>query len=187
MHRKEWIFDSEFIYTGSCNLTKNGMRNNVERLTVISDSACVAQAEAEFEEHWATAEEVTDEDMAAMMATFARRRPAQSKLAKHHSAPCLDSPPRGSCPAVDSLTEDLQALTLKDSRAGSLTSTKPTKSTRKVPSQKPSPQPQTRELAHQLQATLFMTPLPARLLTDEGNEFLDADSRTPTSAASDAT
>jgi HKD family nuclease len=82
MHTKTWIIDEETIYTGSVNLTHNGMENNKEHLWKIQGEKAVVPLKEDFEELWLRAELVTAEHIARMKTTDAKR-----KLKRSDSAP----------------------------------------------------------------------------------------------------
>lgn len=56
MHNKFWIFDQQIVWTGSTNITQNGMFRNNNNVIVIESADLAEIYEREFEEMW-TAEE----------------------------------------------------------------------------------------------------------------------------------
>lgn len=53
MHNKFWIFDGQVVWTGSTNITQNGMFRNNNNVIVIRSSRVAAIFEREFQEMWA--------------------------------------------------------------------------------------------------------------------------------------
>jgi len=53
MHNKFWIFDGQTVWTGSTNITQNGMFRNNNNTIVIRSSRVAAIYEREFQEMWA--------------------------------------------------------------------------------------------------------------------------------------
>ena len=53
MHNKFWIFDGQTVWTGSTNITQNGMFRNNNNVIVIRSSRVAAIYEREFQEMWA--------------------------------------------------------------------------------------------------------------------------------------
>ena len=52
MHAKTWLFDDQVLFTGSPNLTHNGMENNVENLWKITSPSAVDEYVEFFERVW---------------------------------------------------------------------------------------------------------------------------------------
>jgi len=52
MHNKFWIFDSQLVWTGSTNITKNGIFRNNNNVIVIKSPELAAIYEREFNEMW---------------------------------------------------------------------------------------------------------------------------------------
>lgn len=52
MHNKFWIFDGEVVWTGSTNITKNGMFRNNNNIIVLKSPAAAEIYEREFQEMW---------------------------------------------------------------------------------------------------------------------------------------
>jgi len=82
MHTKTWIIDDEIIYSGSVNLTHNGLENNKEHLWKILGEKAITPLKEDFEETWMSAERVTSEHIARMRSADAKR-----KLKRSDSAP----------------------------------------------------------------------------------------------------
>jgi phosphatidylserine/phosphatidylglycerophosphate/cardiolipin synthase-like enzyme len=53
MHNKFWIFDSQTVWTGSTNITENGVFDQDNNVLVIHSPEIAAMYEREFEEMWA--------------------------------------------------------------------------------------------------------------------------------------
>ena len=53
MHNKFWIFDKETVWTGSTNITQNGIFRNNNNVIVVDSPQVAAMFEREFEEMWA--------------------------------------------------------------------------------------------------------------------------------------
>jgi phosphatidylserine/phosphatidylglycerophosphate/cardiolipin synthase-like enzyme len=56
MHNKFWIFDGEVVWTGSTNITQNGMFRNNNNVIVIHSPELAAIYENEFQEMWSLGE-----------------------------------------------------------------------------------------------------------------------------------
>ena len=82
MHAKTILFDKKIVYTGSVNMTHNGMENNKEHLFRITETAAVADVLADFERDWTVAVPVTDEDMALMLKNDDQRKRNKNEKAK---------------------------------------------------------------------------------------------------------
>lgn len=52
MHNKFWIFDGQMVWTGSTNITKNGIFDQNNNVLVIYSPELAAMYEAEFQEMW---------------------------------------------------------------------------------------------------------------------------------------
>ncbi|NIP25639.1 MAG: hypothetical protein GWO38_17920, partial [Phycisphaerae bacterium] len=52
MHNKFWIFDDQKVWTGSTNVTANGIFQNNNNVLVINSSRLAAMYEREFDEMW---------------------------------------------------------------------------------------------------------------------------------------
>jgi phosphatidylserine/phosphatidylglycerophosphate/cardiolipin synthase-like enzyme len=52
MHNKFWIFDKQIVWTGSTNITKNGMYDQNNNVVVIRSPELAAIYEREFDEMW---------------------------------------------------------------------------------------------------------------------------------------
>jgi phosphatidylserine/phosphatidylglycerophosphate/cardiolipin synthase-like enzyme len=52
MHNKFWIFDSQTVWTGSTNITQNGIGRNNNNVIVLQSVRLAAVYEREFEEMW---------------------------------------------------------------------------------------------------------------------------------------
>lgn len=52
MHNKFWIFDQQMVWTGSTNITENGIFDQDNNVLVVYSSALAAIYEAEFQEMW---------------------------------------------------------------------------------------------------------------------------------------
>ena len=52
MHAKTWLFDEQVLYTGSPNLTHNGMENNVENLWRVTTPSAVQDYVTFFDGIW---------------------------------------------------------------------------------------------------------------------------------------
>ena len=52
MHNKFWIFDNQIVWTGSTNITENGIFKQDNNTIVIQSSALAAMYEREFQEMW---------------------------------------------------------------------------------------------------------------------------------------
>jgi phosphatidylserine/phosphatidylglycerophosphate/cardiolipin synthase-like enzyme len=55
MHNKFWVFDREVVWTGSTNITYNGVFRNNNNTIVISSTRLATIYEREFDEMWASA------------------------------------------------------------------------------------------------------------------------------------
>lgn len=53
MHNKFWIFDGQTVWTGSTNITRNGIFRNNNNVIVVESPAVAAMFEREFDEMWA--------------------------------------------------------------------------------------------------------------------------------------
>ncbi len=53
MHNKFWIFDGQMVWTGSTNITENGIFDQNNNTLVINSPELAAIYEAEFQEMWA--------------------------------------------------------------------------------------------------------------------------------------
>jgi phosphatidylserine/phosphatidylglycerophosphate/cardiolipin synthase-like enzyme len=53
MHNKFWIFDGQTVWTGSTNITQNGIFRNNNNVIVVESPAVAAMFEREFDEMWA--------------------------------------------------------------------------------------------------------------------------------------
>ena len=53
MHNKFWIFDEQTVWTGSTNITENGIFRNNNNVIVVESPQVAAMFEREFEEMWA--------------------------------------------------------------------------------------------------------------------------------------
>ena len=81
MHAKSFVVDGRVLFTGSVNLTHNGMENNKEHMFRICDPYPVAQVEADFEELWEESEDVDDDMIMKMLETRRQKedKPSRSK------------------------------------------------------------------------------------------------------------
>ena len=52
MHAKTWLFDDQVAFTGSANLTHNGMENNVENLWRVTSSSAITDYSKFFDLLW---------------------------------------------------------------------------------------------------------------------------------------
>jgi len=68
MHNKFWVFDSKTVWTGSTNITVNGVLKNNNNTIIIDSPALAAVYEQEFEELWSGESGVTS------ASTMARQR-----------------------------------------------------------------------------------------------------------------
>lgn len=53
MHNKFWIFDGQIVWTGSTNITKNGIFRNNNNVIVVESAEVAAMFTREFDEMWA--------------------------------------------------------------------------------------------------------------------------------------
>jgi len=82
MHVKTWIVDGAVLFTGSVNMTHNGLENNKEHLYKMEGEDILKPLRKDFEETWRIATPVTPLMLAAMQETDAAR-----KLKRSDSAP----------------------------------------------------------------------------------------------------
>ncbi len=73
MHVKSWIFDEKVLVDGSCNLTHNGLENNVEHMFKITNPECVRRASESFDEVWKMSEPVMKSDIERVLEIKAKR------------------------------------------------------------------------------------------------------------------
>ena len=85
MHAKAWIVDKEVLLTGSCNLTHNGIENNVEHLVSIRTPAVVSSALADFELYWDQAKAVEEKEISRMLANDEKRKADKASKAEESS------------------------------------------------------------------------------------------------------
>ena len=53
MHNKFWVFDEKMVWTGSTNITENGIFRNNNNVIVVESPQVAAMFEREFDEMWA--------------------------------------------------------------------------------------------------------------------------------------
>mgnify|MGYP003321608486 CR=1 FL=1 len=81
MHAKPWIFDEQYVLTGSMNMTHHGVNDNKEHCFWISQKDAVADVVRDFHETWSQlALEVTADDVERMMDKWRdRKSPSRSR------------------------------------------------------------------------------------------------------------
>ena len=113
MHAKVWIFDKAIYYTGSPNMTHNGMEKNKECGARIEDEDCVADAVEDFERYWLETKPVNQGMIDCMMRKDAKKKDAkkeasaEKKSSRNAKTRGKSSPVKGSRRSLD---EELEKL-----------------------------------------------------------------------------
>ena len=79
MHAKCVIIDGKVVYTGSVNLTHNGMNMNKEHMLRVSEKLCVSEVIEDYEKTWEQAIPVGAERMQQVMDRAAKDRAKRDK------------------------------------------------------------------------------------------------------------
>ena len=74
MHTKTWIIDGAVAYTGSVNMTHNGLENNIEHLWKIQEEGALRPLREEFAAQWETLEIVKQQHIDRMHSIDTERK-----------------------------------------------------------------------------------------------------------------
>ena len=85
MHAKTIVFDEQVLFSGSVNLSHNGLENNTEHLFKIAEPVTVAKLLTSFEETWERAEPVEQHHIDKMLATRERKDAHKYTRSRSHS------------------------------------------------------------------------------------------------------
>lgn len=77
MHNKFWIFDRHTVWTGSTNITENGIFRNNNNVIVVESPEVAAMYEREFNEMWDGEFGITSTSTAVQQATLIQGTPIQ--------------------------------------------------------------------------------------------------------------